>query len=78
MLSFIYRLANSFEHSHGFRPNLLFISPTHYDRLREELAGVPHLEALRSLLGMEVVLDEEVVHPHVAWSAIDWRRAVAV
>lgn len=78
MLSFIYHQAMAFEQEHGFRPNLLCLNRQHYDHLRQELAGVPHLDSLVKLLGMEVVVDSDVTHPRVAWSAVDWSRAIAV
>ncbi len=78
MLSFIYRQAMAFERDHGFRPNLLCLNREHYEHLRRDLAGVARLDTLVRLLGMEVVVDPEVAHPHVTWSAIDWPSATAV
>lgn len=78
MLSFIYRLANEFEQEHGFRPNVLYMNRGHFSQLQQELADIPNLGVLSQLLGMEIVLDDELVHPHACWSTIDWRHAVAV
>jgi len=78
MLSFIYHQAMAFEGEHGFRPNLLCLNPEHYAQLRRELAGVPQLDSLVRLLGMDVVVDDDVTHPRLTWSAVDWLSAVAV
>ena len=78
MLSFIYRLANEFEHDQGFRPNVLYMNPEHFGHLKDELAEIPDLGVISQLLGMEIVLDNELAHPHVYWSPVDWQRAIAV
>ncbi|MDY6981232.1 MAG: hypothetical protein SV201_15275 [Pseudomonadota bacterium] len=78
MLSFIYRLANDFEQEQGFRPNVLYMNNQHFDHLKDDLAEIPNLDIINQLLGMEIVLDDELVHPHVYWTPVDWRRAVAV
>ena len=78
MLSFIYRIAHEFEHKHGYHPNLLYLNKTHYAHLCAELAEIKGLDNISQLLGMEIVLDTETLHPHVYWSEINWRRAVAV
>jgi len=78
MLSFIYNLAQEYEQEHGFRPNVLYLSRIHFKELQGQLAEIHHLGAMSRLLGMEIVLETEIPHPHVCWSTIDWRRAVAV
>lgn len=78
MLSFIYRLASEFEQEQGFRPNVLYMNHQHFSRLQGELAAIPDLDVMSGLLGMEIVLDDGLVHPHVYWTPIDWRLAVAV
>ena len=78
MLSFIYRLANDFEQEQGFRPNVLSLNIQHFGCLQAELAAIPDLDAMSRLLGMEIVVDDELVHPHVYWSPVDWKRAAIV
>jgi len=78
MLSFIYRLANEFEHEQGFRPNVLYMNRLHFGRLQHDLAEIPNLGVISQLLGMEIVLDDDLMHPHVYWSPVEWHRAVAV
>ena len=78
MLSFIYRIANEFEQEHGFRPNVLYLNHRHYTQLRMELSEIRNLGALSRLLGMEIVLESELSHPHTCWSPVDWQCAVAV
>lgn len=78
MISFLYQMANHFEQEHGFRPNILYLNPEHYQQLRLDLIRIRDLEELVQFLGMEVVLDREMGHPHVAYSPIDWRLSHAV
>lgn len=78
MLSYLYKLATEFEREHGHRPNLLYISPQHFQSLRHDLADIPGLGELVRFLGMEVVVDTEVGHPHLSYSQGLWRTAIAV
>ena len=78
MLSFLYRLATDFEREHGYRPNLLYISPLHYQSLRHDLASIQGLGELVRFLGMEIVIEPEVSHPHVCFSHAEWNEAIAV
>ena len=75
MLSHIYRLARQFEHAHQVRPNLLYLNPEHLEHLRESFADPRDMGKILELLQMELIIDREVVHPHVAWSARLLRRA---
>lgn len=77
MLSFLYRIATEFEASHGYPPNLLYINPEHFAILRSQLASIPHLEGLSQFLGMDIVLTDDAMHPHIAWHPIEWQRAIA-
>ena len=78
MLSFLYRLATDYEREHGHRPNLLYISPLHYQSLRHDLASIQGLGELVRFLGMEIVIEPEVSHPHVSYSRAEWHEAIAV
>jgi len=74
MLSFIYRLVRHFEKEHGIRPNLLYLNPTHLNSLREQLNACHQLDEIVELLGMEIVITRETMHPHVAWASSPWHR----
>lgn len=76
MLSFVYQLARTFEQEHGYRPNLLYLNRRHYLALQADLPLDAEHDTLTRRLGMEIVLTDEVVHPHVAWSRPLWQRAV--
>lgn len=75
MLSFIYQLARTFELEHGYPPNLLYLNPLHYPSLMSALPEESTHEHLRLRLGMEIILTDEVVHPHVAWTRLAQRAA---
>ncbi len=78
MISFLYRLVNCFETEHGFRPNMLYISPSHFEKLRVDLANIPGLDDLVQFLGMEIAIDADMAHPQVAFSDVNWRHSQAV
>lgn len=67
MLSFLYRLMRSFHREHGYPPNVVFMNVVHYGQLRENLADLSEYPDIRLLLGMEIILSEDCVHPHVGW-----------
>lgn len=77
MLSFLYHLAHDFERSHGYRANLLYISQSHFDALRQQLNEIQDLAKLTQFLGMDIVLSEEATHPHVVWQPIEWTKITA-
>ncbi len=65
MLSHIYRIVMQFERSHGYRPNLIYLNPIHFHYLREQLDN-RNMEQIRLLLGMEIIITSDAIHPHVA------------
>jgi hypothetical protein len=72
MLSFIYRLVHDFEQEHGIHPNLLYLNPSHLQFLREQLGNEVQLDNIVKLLGMEIMVTNEVIHPHVVWTHQPW------
>jgi len=67
MLSFLYRLMRTFRREHGYPPNVVFMSARHYGLLQENLAAMSDYPQIRRLLGMEIILSEDCIHPHVGW-----------
>ena len=67
MLSFLYRLVEHYHREHGLHPNLLYLSPGHYNKLLECLPEMKDQEEVSRFLMMQVVISPEVVHPYVAW-----------
>ena len=78
MLSYLYQLANGFETEHGYRPNVLYMNRHHFTQLKTDLANIHGLGELVHFLGMEIVIDSEVPHPHVSYSLVEWKQAIAV
>lgn len=78
MLSFLYHLTHQFELEHGYRPNLLYLNPEHYEYLRLDLAAIEGMDELVHFLGMELILTPEVTHPQVVWSSTGGQNAVAI
>lgn len=77
MLSFIYRLVNDFEHNHGVRPNLLYLNQEHVSHLQDGFSEEFDLRRITEMLGMEIIIDKGVIHPHVAWTRLYEKRALA-
>ncbi len=67
MLSFLYRLMRSFREEHGYRPNVVIMNSGHFRLLQENLAELHEYPEISRLLGMEIMLSEDSVHPHVGW-----------
>lgn len=78
MLSFLYRLASNFEREHGYRANLLYLSPEHLQNLRQDLAAIKGLDEIVRFLGMEIVIEPEARHPHISYNRAMWRGAQAI
>ena len=66
MLSHIVSLVKSYEHEYGLRPNVVYMNETHYGYLREELPGVRDHHDVVAILGVDIALDDESMHPQVA------------
>ena len=75
MLGFIVRLISSFEKEHGFRPNLLYINQTHCQHLKDAFEENYSFNHISKMLQMEILIEPEATHPHVAWTQIGNRVA---
>jgi len=75
MLSHLYRIASEFERRHGVAPNLLYLNYQHFDQLGKVLPGLKTDEKLLRQLGLQIILENDRIHPGVAWSSV---RARAV
>jgi len=76
MLSFIYRMYREYEREHQYPPNVLYINSEHFERLRREFANPNDLNGIRRLLGMEIVVKRDAVHPQMGWLQAAERKAV--
>lgn len=77
MLSFLYRLNRAFEREHGYRPNTVIMNAEHFRLLQQSLPAAGDDRELHRLLGMDVILNPDCVHPHVAWTPPAQRAASA-
>ena len=68
MLGYIYRLIRGFEQEHGVQPNLLYLNRIHSEHLKTAFDEKLSLGQIMDLLEMEMVIDAEIMHPHVAWT----------
>lgn len=74
MLSYIYRLISDYEHEHGIHPNLLYLNKLHSEHLAMAFTKNFSLPSIMQLLNMELVIENDIMHPHVAWSHIAQRK----
>jgi len=75
MLSFIYRLIHDFENKHGIHPNLLYLNEYHVKHLMESVTEEFSLQTITELLQLELIINREVLHPHVVWTQTAQRIA---
>ncbi len=68
MLAYIMGLIQSYENSHGYRPQLVYLNQKHLKRLIEECPWLNNMED-RPALGFRIVLisEKELVQPRVVW-----------
>lgn len=76
MLSYIVQQASKFEQEHGIQPNLLYLSEIHTRHLRDDFSDEYDLNAISDFLEMELIINDEIVHPHVGWTRFAQKCAV--
>ncbi|MGD8783311.1 MAG: hypothetical protein PVF28_00415 [Thioalkalispiraceae bacterium] len=75
MLGFIYGLIRGFEQEHGVQPNLLYLNRMHMEHLKAAFDEKYTLGQIMDMLEMEMIIDPEIMHPHVAWTQSAHRKA---
>ena len=76
MLSFINRLVRDFELEHGIHPNLLYLNRFHLEHLKTAFEAGYSMSQIMDLLGMELVIKNDISHPHVAWTQLPKKFAI--
>lgn len=76
MLGFIYRLVFDYDQEHGMRPNLLYLNHEHAKRLTDDFDHQYDLHTIMGILNMEIIIEKEIIHPHVGWMRMVHQRAV--
>ncbi|MCP3852967.1 MAG: hypothetical protein GY694_22480 [Gammaproteobacteria bacterium] len=74
MLSQINQLTITYEQTHGFRPNLLYVNSAQLGLLTEQLSEYD-IEILAQLIGMDIVIVESQLKPRVSWAQISWKHS---
>lgn len=75
MLDYIYRLVRNFEREHGVQPNILYLNRVHSEHLIASFDEAFSSGKIMECLQMEMVIDAEFIHPHVAWTQAAHRVA---
>lgn len=75
MLGYIYKLVRGFEQEHGVQPNLLYLNRFHSEHLISAFDERFSLGQIMDMLQMEMIIDDEIMHPRVAWSHVANRVA---
>ena len=68
MISYILRLIDEFKREHGYQPNLLYLNEFHFNHLKSGFAEDYTLQVMCEVFQMELIVNREVIHPHVAWT----------
>lgn len=68
MISYLLRLIDEFKHEHGCQPNLLYLNELHLNHLKAGFSEDFTLPMLCEIFAMELIVNQEVIHPHVAWT----------
>ena len=68
MLSFIHRLVRDFELEHGVHPNLLYLNRFHAEHLKAAFDTDYTMTQILEVLGMELIIENDITQPHVAWT----------
>ena len=68
MLDHIFRLVRDFELEHGITPNLLYLNRFHSQHLQSGFADDYSMQQIMKLLQMELIIENDIMHPHVAWT----------
>lgn len=74
MLSYIFRLISDFEKEHGIHPNLLHLNSSHIGYLKMAFKEGYSLHQIMNILEMELIIEEDIIHPHVVWTNIAQSR----
>ena len=55
----------------------MYMNYTHLVCLKQQLDDPTDLESVVKLLGMEIILHQDVVHPAVSWADMPWKQAMS-
>lgn len=77
MLSYICNVTQKFEKDHGYSPNTLCMNYAHLECLKQQLENPNDFIAITELLGMELVISQDVIHPSVGWLQTPWKHALS-
>ena len=77
MLDYIYRLIRDYEQEHGIHPNLLYLNRIHSEYLKNAFAEDYSMRHITDALQMEMIIDHDIMHPHVAWTYAAQKMAVS-
>lgn len=78
MLSYVYQVASQFEAENGFSPNLIYMNYTHLECLKQEMDDPRDFDSMVQLLGMEIIVHQDVIQPLVSWADAPWKHAISV
>jgi hypothetical protein len=68
MISYILRIIDEFKREHGHQPNLLYLNDFHFNHLKSGFSEDFTLAVMCEAFQLELIVDREVIHPHVAWT----------
>lgn len=77
MISTINRLTQKYEQKHGYRPNLLYVNSQQLELLNEQFCE-SKIDVISQLIGMEIIIVQDLQQSYVSWAQISWKhRSIA-
>ena len=73
MISTINQLTQKYEQKHGYRPNLLYLNSALLQKLKEQFCE-PDIDVISQLIGMEIIIVQDLKQPYVSWAQISWKH----
>ncbi|MFK5984747.1 MAG: hypothetical protein QM479_04905 [Pseudomonadota bacterium] len=73
MISTINRLTVQYEKKHKHRPNLLYINNKQLELLIEQFCETK-IDVISQLIGMEIIIVQDLQQSYVSWAQISWKH----
>ena len=73
MISTINRLTQQYEKKQDCRPNLLYLNTQQLELLKEQLCE-KKVDVISQLIGMEIIIVQNIQEPYVSWAQISWKH----
>jgi len=73
MIATINKLSQQYEQKQGHRANLLYINNEQLELLKEQFCE-KKVDAISQMIGMEIILVQDLKQAYVSWAQISWKH----